>query len=67
MWQPIETAPKSGYIVVATSWGSRWSFNQVWWNDQVDEWEDVHSDRYIRPHAWAALPTDDLRKPNPDA
>ena len=67
MWHPIETAPKRGYIVVATSWGSRWSFNMVWWNDQVEEWEDVSSDRYIRPHAWASLPPDDLRKPNPEA
>jgi hypothetical protein len=57
MWQPIETAPKHGYIVVGTKDG-KWYFNTVWWNEQVEEWEDVSSDRYVRPSVWAPLPED---------
>jgi hypothetical protein len=61
-WQPIETAPKQQGadgqlgICVATAYGSRWSFNHAWWDDAVEEWTDIHSDRYLNPTHWTPLP-----------
>ncbi len=57
MWQPIETAPKSGYIVVGTKDG-RWYFNNVWWDDLMEEWTDVTGDFFVHPSVWAPLPDD---------
>lgn len=56
-WQPIETAPKSGYIVVGTQYAKgKWLVNYVFWDDLVEEWTDASSDRYIRPQVWAPQP-----------
>lgn len=61
-WQPIETAPKvrdeTGQlgICVATPDGSRWVFNHAWWDDAVEEWTDIRTDRYLAPTLWTALP-----------
>lgn len=53
-WQPIETAPKGGYIVVAVPWGSKWSFHQV--HNEYDDWIDVSSDKIVSPTHWMPLP-----------
>lgn len=53
-WQPIETAPRSGYIVGAWRDGDRWRFAQVF--DEWGEWVNVHSDRIERPTHWTVLP-----------
>lgn len=56
-WQPIETAPKSGYICVGTQYGkTRWSFNHAWWNEQTEEWVDEFGDQVLNPHVWVPLP-----------
>jgi hypothetical protein len=61
-WQPIETAPKHRDatdqlgICAATAWGSRWAFNHAWWDDAVEEWTDISSDRYLKPTHWMPLP-----------
>lgn len=57
LWQPIETAPKRGYIFGAYQYGvDRWAAHCMWWDDSVEEWTDVYSDRYIKPTHWAPLP-----------
>lgn len=59
MWQPMETAPKSGYIVVGTQYApGKWLVNYAWWDDNAEEWTDVHSDRLLSPHVWAPRPPD---------
>lgn len=57
----METAPKSGYIVVATPDGSHWRFAEVF--DEHDEWINVHSDRVEKPTHWARLPTVNKKGP----
>jgi hypothetical protein len=62
-WEPIETAPKNTGadgqlgICAATPYGSRWSFNHAWWDDAVEEWTDIVSDRYLSPTHWMPLPS----------
>lgn len=55
MWQPIETAPKSGYIIGAWKEG-KWHAREIWWDDSVEEWVDTISDRYLKPTHWAPTP-----------
>ena len=57
MWQPIDTAPKSGYICVGTQYGTRWSFNYAWWDHVSEEWTDVYGDQALNPHVWCHAPT----------
>lgn len=54
-WQPIETAPKSGYIIGAWKEG-KWHAREMWWDDSVEEWTDTMSDRYLKPTHWAPTP-----------
>lgn len=54
MWQPIETAPKTGYICVAWKNG-KWRFSEAWWDELYEEWTCTSSDRYLKP-TWAPLP-----------
>lgn len=54
MWQPIETAPESGYIVGAWKDGTRWLVAVVF--NEYDEWVNIHSDMIHRPTHWAPLP-----------
>lgn len=62
-WRDIESAPKARGedgqlgICVATPYGSRWAFNHAWWDDAVEEWTDISSDRYLKPTLWAPLPS----------
>jgi hypothetical protein len=56
-WHPIKTAPKSGYIIGAWKYGSRWVAAQVF--DEHDEWVDVHTDRIRTPTHWIKLPEDE--------
>lgn len=55
MWQPIETAPKAGYIVVGTQIAvGKWIFNYVFCEN--DEWVDVSSNHIVRPDVWCPEP-----------
>ncbi len=53
-WQPIETAPLSGYILGAWRDGSHWRFAEVFSED--DEWVNVNSDCICSPTHWMPLP-----------
>ena len=56
-WRPIEKAPKGPENIFGIEpWGSRWIGAQLWWDDMVEEWTDVHSDRYRKPTHWMPLP-----------
>lgn len=52
-WQPIETAPKSGYIMGAWQDG-RWYCRQMFYEN--DEWVCAASDRIHIPTHWMSLP-----------
>jgi hypothetical protein len=54
-WQPIEIAPKFGYIIGAWKDG-KWLAKEMWWDDTVEEWVDACSDRYCSPTHWMSLP-----------
>ncbi len=60
-WQPIETAPKDGSVILL--WGRYWSDSQGWfpaplqgqWNR--DRWEAVWRYSFgVRPTHWMPLP-----------
>jgi hypothetical protein len=57
-WQPIETAPKSGYIIGAWKDG-KWQAAQLWWDDMVEEWVHATGDHYVKPTHWMPLPDAD--------
>lgn len=68
-WRGIESAPKfqphteQMGICVAQLWGTRWSFHHAWWDDAVDQWTDISSDRYLTPTHWMPLPTPPSQTP----
>lgn len=61
-WQPIETAPiergQDGQlgVCVAERWGTRWAFHHAWWDDQMEAWTDISSDKILEPTHWMPLP-----------
>lgn len=62
MWQPIETAPKNGYLIGAWKDG-KWQAREMWWDDSVNEWTDTTSDRYLKPTHWAPTPDNSTAEP----
>lgn len=64
-WQPIETAPKKGYIIGAWKDG-KWCAAELWWDDQVGEWCHSTGDYYCHPTHWMPLPAQPETKSQPD-
>ena len=56
VWRPIETAPKYEGLLIGAWKTGKWCVCEMWWDDQVDEWTDTFSDRYVYPTHWAPLP-----------
>lgn len=58
-WREIESDPPSPgqRIIAATPDGSHWSFSEAFFDEVVEEWTDVRSDRYVRPTHWMPLPS----------
>ena len=52
---PIETAPKTEFIVGAWKDG-KWEFCEMWYDDAVDMWTNTCSDTYVYPTHWTYLP-----------
>lgn len=61
-WQPIETAPKRGYIIGAWKDG-KWHAREMWWDDMHDEWTDTMGDHFLKPTHWIEWPGDAEQQP----
>ena len=59
-WQPIETAPKSGYIMGAWKEGGKWYCRELF--NEYDEWVCVASDLIYKPSHWMPLPSAEISR-----
>lgn len=67
MWQPIQTAPESGYVVIGQRTGNgpeRWAFTVAFM--EYDEWVCRSSDRVWHPTIWAPMPAAEFNIPADD-